>query len=250
MASALAVIALVGQLLQAQGGAPQQQIGHSAQGRPIDVYAVGGGSINVVIVGGIHGGYEANTSWLVWELLTYYRAAPARIPSHLRLLFLPEANPDGLRNGTRFLADGVDANRNWPTADWRTASYEPGSLVLDDGGGPEPLSEPETVGLADFITAVKPKAVLSYHSAGSIVMGGTAAREQGLVRAYVAAAPGYVDLDWSLYPVTGDFAQWLEEQGIATVEVELADHSDPDFDSNQAGVQAVLEAIDAVLTVR
>src|SRR5436190_16651269 len=107
MGLAVAVIALLGQLLQGQAGPPQQHIGHSGQGRPIDVYPVGGGANDVVIVGGIHGGYEANTSWLVWELLTYYRAAPTAIPRHLRLIFLPEANPDGLRNGTRFLADGV-----------------------------------------------------------------------------------------------------------------------------------------------
>src|SRR5205809_846747 len=127
MGSALAVLALLGQLLH--GGLQQQRIGYSAQGRPIDVYAVGSGS-----------------------------------------------------------------NK--------------------DGGGPEPLSEPETVDLADFIAAASPKAVLSYHSAGSIVMGGPVAHEEGLIQAYVAAASSYVDLDWSLYPVTGDFAQWLEEQGI------------------------------------
>ncbi|HET6317405.1 MAG TPA: M14 family zinc carboxypeptidase, partial [Chloroflexota bacterium] len=164
MGAALAAFGLLGLFLQATG-LEQQRIGYSTEQRPITVYAVGTGSYNVVIVGGIHGAYEANSSWLVWELLTAYRREPQAIPPQLKLFFLPEANPDGLRNGTRFLADGVDANRNWPTADWSAASYAPGFVRLEDGGGREPLSEPETVALADFITAVRPRAVLSYHSA-------------------------------------------------------------------------------------
>jgi len=242
---ALALCCVVGSVLGAQS-LHQQRIGYSAEERPIDVYAVGAGKTNVVIVGGIHGGYEANTSWLVWELLTFYREQPELVPPDLKLIFLPEANPDGLRNGTRELASGVDANRNWPTADWTATSYEPGFVMLPDGGGPEPLSEPETIALADLITAAQPVAVLSYHSAGGVVMGGPAARQQGLLRAYLDGAVGYVYVKWGLYPVTGDFAQWLEDQGIATVEVELQDHFNPDFERNQAGVQAVLEAIESM----
>ena len=246
MGPAVAVLGLVGLLLQ---GTPEQdRIGYSAQQRPIDIYTVGTGQTNVVIVGGIHGGYEANTSGLVWELLTYYRQAPELVPTHIRLIFLPEANPDGLRNGTRELADGVDANRNWPTADWSELAFEPGGAVWPVGGGPEPLSEPETIALADMITAAQPVAVVSYHSAGGVVMGGQSALASGLVDAYLSAADGYVYSGWGLYPVTGDFAQWLEEQGIATVEVELVDHLNPDFEHNQGGVQAVLDTIDSALT--
>src|SRR5438128_91320 len=72
------------------------------------------------------------------------------------------------------LADGVDPNRNFPTRDWRPATYGPGKW-LADGGGEDPLSEPETVALANLIERVHPVAVLSYHSAAGIAMGGTAA---------------------------------------------------------------------------
>lgn len=246
MGAALAILGLLGLFAQA-GGLEQQRIGYSAEQRPIMAYAVGSGSYNVVVVGGIHGAYEANSSSLVWELLNYYRAVPQQVPRHLKLMFLPEANPDGLANGTRGLANGVDANRNWPTVDWTSASYAPGSIVLLGGGGAEPLSEPETIALADFITVAQPRAVLSYHSAGGIVMGGPAAAQFGLVDAYVENASSYVPLEWDVYPVTGDFAQWLEEQGIPTVEVELADHDDPDFERNLAGIQAVLDAIESLL---
>ena len=100
-------------------------IGLSWEGRPINAYALGTGAMPVAIVGGMHGAPEANSSWLVWELLDYYESTPAAIPPDLSLLFVPEANPDGLANGMRELADGVDPNRNWPTPTGRPTSYGP-----------------------------------------------------------------------------------------------------------------------------
>jgi protein MpaA len=246
MASALVAVWSLSVLLAPQPN--QRVIGHSAEQRAIVTYHLGSGYVPVVIVGGIHGAYEANTSWLVWELLHYYEDNPHTIPKHLRLVFLPEANPDGLANGYRELANGVDANRNWPTADWTTASWEPGFVLNPQGGGLEPLSEPETIALADLITATQPIAVLSYHSSGGLVMGGQHALQKGLARAYLDAAPDYVYHEWSSYPVTGDFAQWCENQGMATVEVELLDHADPDVEQSLAGVQAVLDHIESMLT--
>jgi Zinc carboxypeptidase len=208
-------------------------------------YALGHGPLNVAIVGGIHGAAEGNSAELVWDLLGYYIQWPEQIPPDLTLQFLPEANPDGLVNGTRELADGVDANRNWPTEDWSETSYEPGGVIRFGGGGPEPLSEPETIALAEWIDRIHPVAVLSYHSAGGIVMGGPNALRVGLVDAYLSQTRPYIHMEWAVYPVTGDFAQWCEEQGIGVVEVELLDHVDPDFERNLAGVRAVLDTLTA-----
>ena len=41
-------------------------------------------------------------------------------------------------------------------------------------------------------------------------------------------------------PGTGDFAQWTENHGIPTVEVELPDHSTTDFEANFSGFQALI----------
>ena len=225
----------------------QVHLGDSSQGRPIDGYLLGIGPATAVIVGGIHGRPELNASELVWQLLEYFETDPAAVPHGLKLLFVPEANPDGLAGGTRELADGVDPNRNFPTHDWRPATYGPGKW-LADGGGEGPLSEPETVALANLVERVHPVAVLSYHSAGGIVMGGPNSLREGLVQAYVSQTRPYVYLEWSLYPVTGDFAQWCEEQGIPVVEVELMDHYDADFERNLAGVQAALDTLESIVT--
>jgi protein MpaA len=219
-------------------------IGRSQQERDIVAYTLGSGPIPVAIVGGIHGAYEANTEWLVWDLLHFYEQTPEAIPRNITLLMLPEANPDGMANGTRFLADGVDPNRNWPTADWSPEAFGP-TGELDGGGGVAPMSEPETVTLANWILQTHPVTVLSYHSAGGLVMGGPLAVQFGLVDAYLSGSPGYVAWDWNYYPVTGDFAQWAEDQGIPTIEVELLTHADPDTERSLAAVQAVLNAVAA-----
>ena len=219
----------------------QVHLGDSSQGRPIDGYLLGIGPATVVIVGGIHGRPELNASELVWQLLEYFETDPAAVPHGLKLLFVPEANPDGLAGGTRELADGVDPNRNFPTHDWRPATYGPGKW-LADGGGEGPLSEPETVALANLVERVHPVAVLSYHSAAGIAMGGTAAVSSGMLAAY-ADNSGYPARQFVAYPVTGDFAQWCDDLGIPTVEVELSDHFNPELDRNLAGIEAALQEI-------
>jgi protein MpaA len=219
----------------------QVHLGDSGEGRPIDGYLLGTGPATAVIVGGIHGRPELNTSELVWQLLAYFAAEPAAVPHGLKLLFVPEANPDGLAGGTRELSDGVDPNRNFPTHDWRPATYGPG-IRLPDGGGDSPLSEPETVALANLIQRIHPVAVVSYHSAAGIATGGAAAEATGMLTAY-ADNSGYPARQFVAYPVTGDFAQWCDDLGIPTVEVELSDHLDPELDRNLAGIQAALREI-------
>jgi murein peptide amidase A len=225
------------------GAAPRQlHVGYSAEGRPIEAYVLGNGPVSVLVVGGIHGAPELNSSALVWGLLDYFQENPDAIPSGLSLLFVPEANPDGIADGMRELADGVDPNRNWPTEDWVPGTYGPQGKWLPDGGGDEPLSEPETVALADLVEKTHPVVAFSYHSAAGYAMGGPAAERSGVLAAYVASS-GYPAHDFQAYPVTGDFAQWLDDLDIPTVEVELTDHWNPELERNLAGVEAVLDGI-------
>ena len=156
------------------------------------------------------------------------------------LTFLSAANPDGLANQTRMLANGVDPNRNWPTADWSVDTYVSGPTLVPGGGGPFPLSEPETQALAALVTQLRPALIVSYHSAAGLVSGGPSARAMGLEALYASAA-GYAIGDWTAYPVTGDFAQWAEQrQGIPTIEVELPGHDHTDLEANLAAVRALL----------
>jgi hypothetical protein len=246
--SSVVACCLAGLLLAAAPEPRHTVIGRSAEERPIDAYAVGSGPHAVLILGGIHGGYESNTAWLVWELFAFFATQPNAVPKELTLWFVPVANPDGLSNGTRGLANGVDPNRNWPTPDWVPDTFEPGGIFRYGGGGSQPLSEPETAALAVWIEHIQPVAIISYHSAGALAMGGGVAFATGLLQTYLDAT-GYFGHDWVAYPVTGDLAQWTEGLGIPTVEVELSDHLDPEIDRNLAGVQALLSLLELLLAV-
>jgi hypothetical protein len=247
LVAACVLLALSGPRLALSAGAEPREasIGVSAEGRPIRAYMLGDGPLVVMMIGGIHGAPERNASAVVWELLTYFAEEPAAVPSGMSLIFVPEANPDGLANGTRDLTDGVDANRNWPTGDWSPDTFGPGAYVLAGGGGETPLSEPETRALALLIDQVRPIVLLSYHAAAGFAMGGPAAVQTGLLEQY-ATFSGYPASSFLAYPVTGDLAQWSEDLGIPTVEVELSDHADSEFERNLAGVLAILRAITGV----
>jgi zinc carboxypeptidase len=217
-------------------------IGYSRQGRPLLAFRVGRGRRSALVLGGIHAGTEANAAQLVQQLLDQAEATPEALPPDLTLVVVPVVNPDGFANGTRELASGVDANRNWPTDDWTGDTYEAGPrgpLVLPGGGGTAPLSEPETLALAQFVLRLRPGALISYHSAASLIMGGPTAHALGLDVIY-AASTGYRVGDWTSYPVTGDLAQWAEDQGIPTVEVELPDHQSTDFEANWSALLDLL----------
>jgi protein MpaA len=217
-------------------------IGLSAAGRPLSVYQLGAGTRTVLVVGGIDGGTESNTTALVDQLLEALPNTPELLNAGFVLLLLPSINPDGLATGTRMLANGVDANRNWPTGDWSTDTYVAGPTLIPGGGGPYPWSEPETRALATYVQEVRPGLIVSYHSAAALVMAGPAARALGLDRVY-AQITGYAQGDWVAYPVTGDFAQWSEDQGIPTLEIELPDHSTTDFEANFSAFRALIAAM-------
>ena len=53
-----------------------QVIGQSVQGRDITAHRVGNGPLKVVLVGNIHGAFEANTHVLVQQLLAHFQAHP------------------------------------------------------------------------------------------------------------------------------------------------------------------------------
>ena len=222
---------------------PMITLGFSVENRPITAYRFGSGDRIVVLVGGIHGGWEANTVTLMDEFRAHFTAHPADLPAVTSLVIVPALNPDGVTRGRtaegRFNANRVDLNRNWdcdwsPQAQWRDQIVSAGSA---------PMSEPETRALAAYLHRLRPAALLSFHSAANGVYRGTCDGDHGsalMTQIFGQAAPYPYQSSFTAYPVTGTLADWADGEGIAAADVELIDSTNTDFARNLRGVLAVL----------
>ena len=217
-------------------------IGRSVEGRDILAYRFGTGERVLLLVGGMHAGYEANTVTLIQELIEHFQRSPGDVLPGVTIILIPAANPDGLARGRnaagRFNANGVDLNRNWacdwsPEAYWREYEVNPGA---------RPFSEPETQALAVLIRQLQPSAVVFYHSAARGVFAGNCAGDHGsqTLAAVIGEAANYpYGESFSAYPVSGTAATWVDGQGIPAVDLELTTTQSSEFVRNLNGVMAV-----------
>lgn len=236
------------------------EIGQSVQGRSIVNHLFGRGPVDIILVGGMHGGYEWNTTLLAYDFIDYFRGQPAAIPPEVTLHIIPNANPDGLYAVTqhesrfaatdvlsdtipgRFNGNGVDLNRNWG-CNWSEQAQWRGQAVL---GGSEPFSEPEAQSLRSYFLEVRPAIVVLWHSAANgVFVAGCPDPDPAsyvLAELYGKAASYPVYPGFTFYPVTGDASDWLASQGIPAFTVELTTHEALDWEQNLAGVLALMNS--------
>jgi murein peptide amidase A len=119
----------------------------------------------VLVIGGIHGDERSSAS-LVFHWIGHAQVAPA--DTHWR--FIPGLNPDGLlaQPPRRINANGVDLNRNFPTANWPKDAlvYWEKKTKKDPRRypGQASLSEPESQFLQAQILSFKPDVIVSIHA--------------------------------------------------------------------------------------
>jgi len=244
-------------------------IGTSVEGREIEAYTYGTGESVLAFVGGIHGGYEWNSTLLAYTLMDYLAANPSVIPKNVQVVVIPSANPDGLFKvigkegrfalenvpadegplGTgRFNAHNVDLNRNFdckwkPESLWRSQTVSAGTAAF---------SEPEAWAIRDFALKNKPKAVVFFHSQANAVYAsecesGILPETLAIMSAYAGAA-GYAAVDsFDAYEVSGDAEGWLASIGIPAITVELSTHETVEWNRNLAGVKALLKHFDTAV---
>ncbi len=217
-------------------------VGYSAGARPIVAQTFGTGGQVLMLVGGIHGGWEANTVNLIQELVGYFAIRPEEILPEITLLFIASANPDGLLQGHeisgRFNDNSVDLNRNWgcewsSEAEWREGPVNPGERAF---------SEPESQALAALIQQVRPATVLFYHSAADGIFEGNCdnTTHSLAMAAVLGDATGYsYGQPFSAYTVTGTASNWVDGQGIPSADVELTRWQETEFTRNLRGVMAL-----------
>src|SRR3954464_13954492 len=124
--------------------ASTETVGQSWEGRAIRAVRVGNprAKIKVLVVGEIHGNELAGRA-------VTKRLRKAHPPRGVEYWLIDDLNPDGAHAGTRENSHGVDLNRNFPYR-WK-------------GGGPSPLSEPESTAFTKLAKRIKPRVTIWYH---------------------------------------------------------------------------------------
>jgi predicted deacylase len=222
-------------------------IGYSVEGRLIEVYRFGNGKRERMIVAGIHGGSEWNTTALAHELIAHLENNPSLIPADISLFILPCLNPDGEARAHspdgRVNANGVDLNRNWD-ADWKAAWPRHGCWSLrHTTSGAYPGSEPETQALMGFLLNHNIGALISYHSAAlGVLPSGQPPHPESvrLAQAIAAVSPYAYPPVNSDCQYTGTLVDWALQQGTIGVDLELLTHSETDFEINLKVLELLL----------
>jgi len=217
--------------------------GQSAGGRDLESYRYGTGRYVIMIVGGIHAGFESNTIDLVSELRVHFQSNRDAIDPEITFIFVPVLNPDGQSRGRilegRFNGNNVDLNRNWACGWSPDAQF--GQGIVDPGT--EAFSEPESTALGSLIQRVNPSAVMFYHSAANGVFAGNcgenSADSDGLAAIYGEASGYPYGSEFDEYPVTGTAPGWVDSIGIPALDIELATAQSTEFERNLRAIMIV-----------
>ncbi len=189
-------------------------LGHSVEGRPIEMNVFGDGDDVLLIVGGIHGD-EPNGARLARRIRDYLSINPD-LTAHHTVAIIPVANPDGLARGTRTNAHGVDLNRNFPSGDW--------TPIASRGGkhGERAASEPETQAVVRAIRQLKPTRIIDMHSIPLGYHGNNYDGPAEQLAILMGQYNEYPILPSIGYPTPGALGNWAgRDLNIATITLEL-----------------------------
>ena len=126
-------------------------VGTSVQRLPILSFVLGQGPDVTFVLATIHGNEPAGTP-LVRRLGKYLQQQPHLMKGR-RVVLLAVANPDGMAHRSRVNANGVDLNRNFPSA----------NRVNERAAGASALSEPEARVIKQLIDQYSPDRIVSIH---------------------------------------------------------------------------------------
>jgi Predicted deacylase len=221
-------------------------------------------SQRILIIGGIHGGYEWNTAILAWQLINYLEQNPNILPKNISVSIVPNLNPDALfpvilkegrlsltdlpemgleeQKKYRFNKNEVDLNRNF-ACNWNEISSWQGRKV---SGGTEAFSEPESKAIRDYILSWQPNAVLVLHSASGLIYAsacnGEIMPETSEIMNLYADTVNYGKQDeFDSYAISGAIEDWLASIQIPALTVELKNHIDVEWETHLQAFLKIFE---------
>lgn len=164
---------------------------------------------SILVIGCFHGD-EPQGKYLIEEYLKEYATS--------NLAFIPCLNEYGVELNVRTNSNGVDLNRNFPTANWEKTAKD------NFFGGETPASEKETQFVIDVIERIKPKAILTLHAPYKIVNYDGNALELAEKISKIINYPVEASIG---YPTPGSFGTWAGiENNIPTITLELDEEID------------------------
>ena len=170
---------------------------------------------NVLIIGVFHGD-EPQGKFLIEKYIQNHKNKNKN-----NLIFIPCLNPDGLINNTRTNANGVDLNRNFPTANFGQDGSAAGENSQDYYGGKSPASEIETKFIIKIIEKYQPKLIITIHTPYKIVNYDGPAEKIAQKISDIIDYPVEGDIG---YPTPGSFGTYCGiERNIPTITLELDD---------------------------
>lgn len=219
-------------------------IGYSVQGRPINAYYFGSGATTILYTGAIHGN-EQSSRYITQQWITELETKAREIPADRQIVVIPVVNPDGTARSARNNMHNVNLNRNFPTFNWTSDTTVSGGSVEKGAGGPSPLSEPESKALANFTLSLRPRFIVTYHSSGSLVNSNDAGMSISLGQQYARLAgysfiPNAATNETFGFVMTGTYEDWLIEQGIPAILIELNTDRGYHFTQNRAAMWAMV----------
>jgi hypothetical protein len=117
---------ILGTLVDEAGCLSREEIGRSAEDRPLYAVRFGSGPLRVLLFSQMHGDEPSHTMGLA-DLLCYFAREPddervRRIAEGLTIAAIPMLNPDGAERFIRTNAQGIDINRD--ARAWRTPEMQ------------------------------------------------------------------------------------------------------------------------------
>jgi hypothetical protein len=137
-------------------------------------------------------------------------------------------------------------NRNFPANNWQTGVYVPPNTYLETGGGAKALSEPESSSLANYLLAVSPRLVLTFHATARAVISNGAGDASAVAQVYSheSGLTKYEQHDEDgifSYTTTGEMEDWLRDKhNIPTLLVELRTQYSNEITRQKSAMWAML----------
>ncbi len=213
-------------------------LGTSVRGRPIRAYELDNPAPVILIIGCVHGD-EPQSAFAAEALVELLQTSVGEMMDE-HVFVVTCLNPDGLELATRKNANGVDLNRNFPTANWRRG--DPQDMFY---GGSMAGSEPETQVVLDLIRRQQPRRILVIHciepTRHCVNYDGPA---QSLAE-LMAKSNGYPVVADIGHPTPGSLGTWIGyERKIPTVTLELPENLDAEtcWQTNRNAIMDFIQA--------